>query len=117
MNLRTFVYHLFSYLDSYNQLQLVIYLHVIQLWTELNESYHFPSKSNHNQQLGQLVSVISKIHSKLKLVVCVNLHFKKDLLPDLLLLIILIEEVRDYKSDTLLSLDTTDELMLACLVL
>ena len=84
MNLRTIVYHLISYLDSQNQFQLVIYLPDVQLWTELNEPFHFPSRSNHNQQLNQLISGVLKHHSKLKLVVCVNLHLKQNLLYCLL---------------------------------
>ena len=47
-----------------------------------------------------------------------DLFFTPAFLPlDLLLLVILIEEVKDDKLDTLLSLDTTDELIFACLVL
>ena len=80
MNLQTIVYHLFSYPDSYNQLQLIIYLPDVRLWTELNEPFHIPSRCNHNQQLDQLVSCVLKHHSKLKLVVCVNLHLKQNIL-------------------------------------
>ena len=80
MNLRTIIYHLISYPDSYNQLKLVIYLPGVQLWTDLNEPFHFPSRSDHNQQLDQLVSGDLKHHSNLKLVVCVNVHLKQNLL-------------------------------------
>ena len=73
------VYHLFSYPVCYILMQLVIYLPVFQLLTAPNEPNYFPSKSNHNQQLNQLVLGVSKHHSKLKLVVCVNLHLKQNL--------------------------------------
>ena len=80
MNLQMIVYHQFSYPDSYILMQLVINLPDIQLLTAPNEPYHFPSKSNHNQQLDQLLSGVTEYYSKLKLVVCVNLHLKQNLL-------------------------------------
>ena len=62
----------------YVLMQLVIQLPVVKLLTAPNGSNKVFSKSNHNQQLDQLVSGILKHHSKLKLVVYENLPLKTE---------------------------------------